>query len=317
MARRYRSSGIRCQPGFRTVVTIRGVRISTVILPHERWRDARGTWLRAEELGFHAAYTYDHLSWRSFRHLPWFEAMTTLAAAAVTTSTLRLGTLVTSPNFRHPVPLAKELLTLDDLSDGRLVVGIGSGGTGFDAGALGNPAWATGERSARFAEFTSLLDRLLTADESTSAGTYYSAHEVVRHPAPLAEPRPPFVISALGPRAMEVVAEFGQGWVTTGTTPTDDSASAEAVVAAQLADLDVALVARDRDRTSIDRLLLDGFGHEPTLESVDAFVDVAGRYQALGITEMVVHWPIADSVFASDPDLFERIVTEGASQLRG
>jgi alkanesulfonate monooxygenase SsuD/methylene tetrahydromethanopterin reductase-like flavin-dependent oxidoreductase (luciferase family) len=79
------------------------VRISTVILPRERWSEAGSTWLRAEELGFHAAYTYDHLSWRTFRDGPWFEAMTTLAVAAVTTTTLRLGTLVTSPNFRHPV----------------------------------------------------------------------------------------------------------------------------------------------------------------------------------------------------------------------
>jgi len=93
------------------------MRISTVILPHERWREARGKWLRAQDLGFHAAYTYDHLSWRSFRERPWFEAMATLAAAAVATTTIRLGPLVTSPNFRHPVLLAKELLTLDDLSE--------------------------------------------------------------------------------------------------------------------------------------------------------------------------------------------------------
>ena len=291
------------------------MKISTVILPHERWSDARATWLRAEELGLHAAYTYDHLSWRSFRHRPWFEAMTTLAAAAVTTSTLRLGTLVTSPNFRHPVSLAKELLTLDDLSEGRLVVGVGSGGTGFDAGALGAPPWSTAERSARFAEFASLLDQLLTHDETTSSGTYYSAHHVVRHPAPLASPRPPFVISALGPRAMEVAARFGQGWVTTGAAPAGAHPSIEAAVGRQLADLNLALAARGRDRSSIDRVLLDGFGDEPTLESVDAFVDVAGRYRALGITELVVHWPIAGSVFATDPAVFERIMTEGVSQL--
>ena len=197
------------------------------------------------------------------------------------------------------------------------MVGIGSGGTGFDAGALGDPPWATGERSARFAEFTALLDRLLTFDESTWEGTYYSAHEVVRYPAPLARPRPPFVVSALGPRAMGVVAEFGQGWVTTGRTPADDSLSAEAAVAGQLADLDVALAACQRDRSSIGRLLLDGFGGEPTLQSVDAFVDVAGRYRALGIDELVIHWPIADSVFACDPDLFERITTDGVAQLGG
>jgi alkanesulfonate monooxygenase SsuD/methylene tetrahydromethanopterin reductase-like flavin-dependent oxidoreductase (luciferase family) len=291
------------------------VRISTVILPHERWTEARGTWLRAEELGLLGAYTYDHLSWRSFRDRPWFEAMTTLAAAAATTSTLQLGPLVTSPNFRHPVPLAKELLTLDDLAGGRLVVGIGSGGTGFDAGALGGPSWTPAERSDRFREFTSLLDGLLTHDETTSDGSYYSAHEVVRHPAPLATPRPPFVISALGPRAMAVVAEFGQGWVTTGVAASGGTERTEAVVAGQLADLDAALDDRGRHRSSITRVLLDGFGDEPTLASVDAFVDVVGRYRALGIDELVVHWPIPDSPFAVDRDLFERIVTEGAAQL--
>ena len=289
------------------------MRISVVILPHERWAVARSTWQRAEELGLHAAYTYDHLSWRSFRDRPWFDAMGTLAAAAVATSTIRLGTLVTSPNFRHPVPLAKELLTLDDLSWGRLVVGIGSGGTGFDAGALGAPPWGPAERSARFTEFVTLLDRLLTRSETTWAGEYYSAHEVVRHPAPVASPRPPFVISAMGPRALDLAAGFGQGWVTTGSL--DDGVTAEAAVGEQLRGLDRALAARGRDRSSLDRLLLDGFGDEPTLDSVDAFVDVAGRYGRLGITELVVHWPVPDSPFDVDPGLFERIVTDGVAQL--
>jgi alkanesulfonate monooxygenase SsuD/methylene tetrahydromethanopterin reductase-like flavin-dependent oxidoreductase (luciferase family) len=291
------------------------VKISTVILPHARWRQARSAWLRAEELGLHGAYTYDHLSWRTFRGGPWFEAMTTLAAAAVSTSTLRLGTLVTSPNFRHPVLLAKELLTLDDLSDGRLVVGIGSGGTGFDAEALGAPSWGPTERTARFEEFTALLDRLLANNETTHEGVYYSARVVVRHPAPVALPRPPFVVSAIGPKAMAVAAEFGQGWVTIGSASSRAHPTTEATVAAQVADLDTALAARGRSRSSIERLLLDGFGDEPTLESVDAFVDVASRYRELGFTELVVHWPVAESQFAVDPCLFERIVTEGAVQL--
>ena len=72
---------------------------------------------------------------------------------------------------------------------------------------------------------------------------------------------------------------------------------------------------RGRSRASIERVLLDGFGDEPTLASVDAFVDVTGRYRTLGFTELVVHWPIPDSPFATDPDLFERIVTDGAAQL--
>lgn len=291
------------------------MRISTVILPHERWSEARHTWARAEELGLHAAYTYDHLSWRSFRHRPWFDAMGTLAAAAVSTSTIRLGTLVTSPNFRHPVPLAKELLTLDDLATGRLVVGIGSGGTGFDASALGHPDWSAAERSARFAEFVALLDRLLTQAETTSTGEYYSAHAVMRHPAPIASPRPPFVISAMGPRALDLAARFGEGWVTIGASDGGDHPSTEVAVADQLRGLDAALDAWGRDRSSIERLLLDGFSEEPTLDSVDAFVDVAGRYGRRGITELVVHWPVADSPFEGDLGLFERIVIDGGAQL--
>src|SRR5438309_11291362 len=140
------------------------MRLSTVILPVHRWSNAREVWSRAEELGFHAAYTYDHLSWRSFRDGPWFGAVPTLTAAAGVTSRLRLGTLVTSPNFRHPVTLAKELITLDDVSGGRITLGIGAGGNGFDATALGQEPWTPRERADRFGEFVPLLDRLPTQD---------------------------------------------------------------------------------------------------------------------------------------------------------
>ena len=151
------------------------MRLSTVILPVHRWVEGREVWRRAEELGFHAAYTYDHLSWRSFRDRPWFGAVPTLTAAATATGRLRIGTMVTSPNFRHPVTLAKELMTLDDISDGRLTVGIGAGGSGFDASALGRPPWSSTERADRFGEFVTLLDRLLTQASTTASGTHYSA----------------------------------------------------------------------------------------------------------------------------------------------
>ncbi|MDQ0960444.1 alkanesulfonate monooxygenase SsuD/methylene tetrahydromethanopterin reductase-like flavin-dependent oxidoreductase (luciferase family) [Streptomyces sp. B4I13] len=77
------------------------LRLSTVILPVDRWHEGgRAKGRRAEELGFHAAYTYDHLSWRSFRDGPWFGALPTLTAPA--TDRLRLGTLVTSVKAFSP-----------------------------------------------------------------------------------------------------------------------------------------------------------------------------------------------------------------------
>ncbi|MCZ4124022.1 LLM class flavin-dependent oxidoreductase [Streptomyces sp. H39-S7] len=79
------------------------MRLSTVILPVYRWSEGREVWRRAEDLGFHTAYTYDHLSWRTFRDGPWFGAVPTLTAAATATERMRLGTLVTSVKPRSPM----------------------------------------------------------------------------------------------------------------------------------------------------------------------------------------------------------------------
>jgi alkanesulfonate monooxygenase SsuD/methylene tetrahydromethanopterin reductase-like flavin-dependent oxidoreductase (luciferase family) len=295
------------------------MRLSTVILPTYRWAEGREIWRQAEELGFHTGYTFDHLSWRSFRDRPWFGAIPTLVAAATSTSRLRVGTMVTSPNFRHPVTLAKELMTLDDVSAGRLTVGIGSGGTGFDATVLGQAPWPPRERADRFGEFLPLLHTLLSQASTTEEGSHYSAHEARMVPGGVQQPRVPFVVAATGPRGLRLAAEFGQGWVTYGDplgaagTPAPE---APAVVRAQLEGLEAACAQRGRSFDSIDKVLLQGSTAERPLASLDAFVDWAGRYQALGITDLVIHWPVPDSVFANDPDVFEKIAVEGLAQLR-
>src|SRR4051794_15401882 len=184
--------------GHRTLERM-SLRLSTVILPVRPWHEGgRDQWVRAERLGFHAAYTYDHLSWRTFRDGPWFGAVPTLTAAAAVTDRLRLGTLVTSPNFRHPVTLAKDLMSLDDISGGRITLGIGAGGNGFDATALGQAPWTPRERADRLAEFVPLLDRLLTEDGPAGVsyeGDFYSAHEARNKPGPGQRPRLPFALA--------------------------------------------------------------------------------------------------------------------------
>ena len=107
------------------------MRYGIVILPETRWPLAAQQWRRAEELGFDHAWTFDHLMWRWLRESTWFSALPTLTAAATVTSKLRLGTLVSSPNLHHPVSLAKHIMTVDDISGGRLTFGIRSGRAGF------------------------------------------------------------------------------------------------------------------------------------------------------------------------------------------
>jgi alkanesulfonate monooxygenase SsuD/methylene tetrahydromethanopterin reductase-like flavin-dependent oxidoreductase (luciferase family) len=298
------------------------LRLSTVILPYRRWNDGgRSSWTRAEQLGFHTAYTYDHLSWRTFRDGPWFGAVPTLTAAASVTDRIRLGTLVTSPNFRHPVTLAKELISLDDISGGRITLGIGAGGTGFDATALGQEPWSPRERADRFAEFVPLLDRLLTEDSVTHEGTYYSAVEARTIPGCVQRPRLPFAVAATGPRGLRLAARYGQAWVTTGDPKLFENGTPEQSVQAlrgQTEKLAAACAEAGRDVAELDKILLTGFtpDRDRPLTSLDAFVDFAGRHRELGFTEIVIHWPIPDSEFAADEKVFEQIATEAPAQLR-
>ncbi|TMQ90760.1 LLM class flavin-dependent oxidoreductase [Actinomadura soli] len=277
-------------------------RIGTVMWPMQSWPDAGELWRRAEDLGFRHAWVYDHIAWRGTT--PWYDAYTTLAAAAAVTSRVRIGTLVTSPNFRHPVPTAHAIKTIDHISGGRLAIGIGSGGTrrASDAGVLGGDDWTPSERASRFAEWVGLLDRLLRQPETTFEGTHYTAREVVLEPGCVQRPRVPFVIAGNGPRGMRLAARHGAGWVTSGRP---DGGTAQETVRSRLGALDAACEAEGR--TIGDRILLTGFSGEPWLDSAGAFDDLAGRYAELGITEIVLHWPRPGTPFDADMKVFEAV----------
>src|SRR3981189_3682031 len=108
------------------------MRVGIIILPDQRWSTARRRWQLAEEYGFDYAWTYDHLGWRDLVDGPWFDAVTTLTAAAQVTSRIRLGTMVASPNFRHPVHFAREITALDASTRCSLRTGVRAGGARFD-----------------------------------------------------------------------------------------------------------------------------------------------------------------------------------------
>jgi alkanesulfonate monooxygenase SsuD/methylene tetrahydromethanopterin reductase-like flavin-dependent oxidoreductase (luciferase family) len=287
------------------------VRLGVVILPEHPWREARAIWQRAEALGFDQAWTYDHLAWRTLRDSTWFGAIPTLTAAALATERIRLGPLVASPNFRHPVPFAKELISLDDISGGRLTLGIGSGGVGWDASVLGNEPWSATERADRFAEFVELTDRLLREPETSYNGRFYSADGARTYPGCVQRPRVPFAVAATGPRAMALAAQHGDTWVTTGDygaaqLPSNEGA---AVVRAQIDMLEAACVRVGRDPASISRLALTGIRLDSGLASADAFAETIGRYGEAGVTDFVVHWPRPAPPFQGDISSFEAIIS--------
>jgi alkanesulfonate monooxygenase SsuD/methylene tetrahydromethanopterin reductase-like flavin-dependent oxidoreductase (luciferase family) len=279
------------------------VRIGIVILPDERWSVAGRRWRLAEEYGFDHAWTYDHLGWRDLVDGPWFDAVPTLTAAAMVTRRIRLGTFVASPNFRHPVHFARELTALDDISEGRLLLGVGAGGIGFDSAVLGAAELTPRERVDRFAEFLSLLSRLLENDKVDFTGTYYRAVDARSTPGPVQRPRPPLVVAANGPRALRLAAEYGDGWVTTGA-PADDEAAWWRSVADVSARFSEAAASAGR---TPDRYLNLDSSPVFSLSSTDAFTDAVGRAAELGFTDVMTHWPRRSSWYAGDEKVLESV----------
>jgi alkanesulfonate monooxygenase SsuD/methylene tetrahydromethanopterin reductase-like flavin-dependent oxidoreductase (luciferase family) len=274
------------------------VRHGIVVLPQARWSDAQRMWREAEAMGFDSAWTYDHLAWRSLADGPWRATIPTLTAAATVTSTIRLGTFVASPNFRHPVPFAKELATVDDIAGGRMTLGVGSGGTGFDAFVLGQQELTPRQRHERFVEFARDLDLLLRHEQEPGGisftGDWFTAVNARMVGAPAQFPRMPFVIAADGPKGMAFAAELGDGWVTLGEWGArgDDWWRG---VAEKLKRFDDATAASGR---TVERYLNFDSEDQFALDSVDAYEDAAGRAEELGFDEFITHWPREEGIYS-------------------
>ncbi|MEV0981880.1 LLM class flavin-dependent oxidoreductase [Streptomyces sp. NPDC049915] len=291
------------------------MRTGLVILPDMPWDQAAKQWRLADELGFDHAWTYDHLTWRERVGQPWYAAVPTLTAAALHTRRIRLGPLVTGPNFRHPVPLAQEFMTLDDLSGGRMVLGLGAGTAGIDASALGKPPDPPG-RMRRFAEFTEIVDRLLRGQRSTHHGEFYDVEDARVVPGCIQHPRAPIAVAATGPRGIAVAARHADIWVTNGAAPFPHRAPHidDAALAKQIRTLDRACSGLGRDPGTIRRMVVDTGREHPVLSSADCFAAAVERYTRLGFTDLVLPFPTPDGPYRGDPtvlhDIAERHLTE-------
>ncbi len=288
------------------------MRVGIVILPEYRWLLAEQRWRAAESYGFDHAWTYDHVGWRSLVDGPWFDAVPTLTAAAMVTRRIRLGTLVASPNFRHPVPFARSLLALDDVSGGRLLFGVGAGtAIGYDTTVMGGAELTPRQRIDRLGEFVEQLDSLLTNERTSIAGEYYTSVDARSAPGCAQHPRAPFVVAANGRRGMRIAARFGQGWVTTGK-------GGDTVEEWWAGVADLAKTFADTPGSEgVDRYLSLDSAPVFSLSSAGYFRDAAGRAGELGFTDVITHWPREDGVYAGRLTTLERVVSDVLPELRG
>jgi alkanesulfonate monooxygenase SsuD/methylene tetrahydromethanopterin reductase-like flavin-dependent oxidoreductase (luciferase family) len=286
------------------------MRVGLVILPSDRWTEGRRQWEWADDVGFATAWTYDHIRWSGMPDGPWHAAVPVLAAAAAVTRRVRLGTLVASPNFRHPVTLARDVLALDDVSGGRFDLGVGPGSAGPDATALGQRSWSSKERMDRFEEFLQILRAVLDGDpeaRTTITGHHYDAVETPSTPGALQAPFP-LTIAAGGPRGLRLAVAFGQRWVTIGPTSGEPRTpdSILRAVREQCAVLDTACENEGRGPGSLRKVILWG-PTETILTSTDQFDELAAPYEELGFEEFVLHHPAQTGPYGGSIPVFEQI----------
>jgi F420-dependent oxidoreductase-like protein len=185
-------------------------------------QELKHVWQEAEALGFDTLWTNDHL-------LPSvgpsdkvnLEAWTLLAAMATVTSRVQIGTMVSSNTFRHPSVLAKMATTVDHLSQGRLILGVGFGWFAREHQAFGVPFPKMKERSQRLAEALQLITALWGANPTASfSGTYYSLVDAPFEPKPVQQPHPPILIGGIGEkRTLPLVAKYASMWNIPMLTP--------------------------------------------------------------------------------------------------
>jgi len=168
--------------------------------------------LKAEDLKLGSLWVYDDL--HGFPHEEVLDPFTVWAAIAQATRKITLGSSVIAIQRHHPVTLSKALATIDWVSGGRTICGIGAGGAdaSYSFTAVPTPV-------RRMAEAIQVMKSLWTEDSTNYAGTYYKIANARLVPRPLQKPHPPIWLGANHPRTMKLAAEMADGWLPMTTTP--------------------------------------------------------------------------------------------------
>lgn len=237
----------------------------------------------AEELGLDAVWLADQAV---PAQLPILEAWTALAAIAARTSRIRLGTNVTNVAMRNPMMLAREALTVDRISHGRVNVGVGAGYYESDHTSVSIDFLDGRGRVQRLIETTEILDLALRGGSVTYKGTMYKMTDAAATPPPVQQPRLPLWIAGHAERSMRLAVRLGDGAASFGD---HGLTSAETLprFRDRMHQLDEMCAESGRDPSSLRRSYLAGFANEAVFTSRDSMADFVGSFAEAGATDFV------------------------------
>lgn len=255
----------------------------------------------AEALGYSTVWVVDHvvfpakLEGYAFNPLdPMLEPMTILAALAMKTTRVKLGTAVLVLPYRHPLYTAKVLSTIDVLSGGRVVVGVGAGWLEGEFNAFGVPIT---ERGSRTNETIDALKALWTQDTASYSGKHFHFDNIKALPQPVQKPRPSILVGGMTKGALQRTARRGDGWIAMGKSPDDIKAPFDA-----LCELTIKAGRKPED-LQINMLPL-------AAPSIDQVISDLPRYQDLGVQHVYLSFRAWTADFSQLMELMARFARE-------
>ena len=239
-------------------------------------------WQEAERLGFDTVWVTDHFITGNEPENdaePLLEAWTVIAGLAMATERIRFGVMVTGNTYRNPALLAKQAVTVDHISNGRLELGFGAGWWVREHEAYGYPMPSNRELVDRFKEALEIIDGLQQHARFDYHGDYYWVTDAPFEPKPIQQPRIPMLVGAGGPRMLRLAARHADIWNTRG--PVELAAERNRLLTEKCRDV-------GRNPAEILRSI---WPFENPWESVENVQQVIEGYRAVGYSDFVFSWP--------------------------
>ncbi len=290
------------------------IEFGIITLQSGPWNELVNQWKEIEVLGFDSVWVADHFCNYGQPTQPWFEGWTTLTGLASITNTIRIGTLVTSISLRHPAVLARQALTVDHISHGRLNIGIGAGAPSSEGeivyDMIGIEDWSGTERVAHFKEYVEIIDVLLREQVCTYSGKYYHLKEAALYPPPVQKPRPPITIGGIRPKMLRIAAEYADTWNSFGGInlgPEEMFTS----IKTQYELVDNYCKEVNRDPSTLRKsILVYGQDAFTLYDSEDNFLEYVEKYKEIGFSEFILYYPLKEEQMPTFRKITEEIIPD-------
>jgi F420-dependent oxidoreductase-like protein len=265
--------------------------------PSQPFKDVLALTQHVEKTGWDGVWYADHFMPNApDTSSPWPEAWMTLAALGASVPRIRIGTLVAGNTYRHPAVLAKMAATLDHITGGRVVLGLGAGWQENEHQQYGIPFYTTGERLGRLDEACQVIKSLFSETKSDFAGRYYQLDGASLEPKPVQKPMPLLIGGGGEKVTLKITAKYADEWNVWGTVET---------LKAKMAILDghcanigrkpttiqrsaVALLFMSEDQAFLKQRRNANMQQAAIIGTVSEVRDIVAAYTAIGVDELIV-----------------------------